>query len=797
MNLRRAFFILALFAAPALRAAGWEQVTLFDWVYPSEPAYTALQKGVQESGIKHWLNARLASGDKLPQASARDLAALLMDDPKVDDQTKAVLKEKLSTEAQQLGMDSQAGALGQADALSHRLDVVGKRMDEIETIYKTNNYGKSNTPSLNLDVYTAFREDDPGGFLEQPGGLNISRRRSYLLGGANFTLNATVDKANFGVGLGLKYWGGDNTADNTAYQNFTIDSFANFQMPLDQGGIEVHLGDKLGVYLSPLLFGALFQEGREAFFVDVTNPYRPTPVIKILDLEYPAFTKDVRGVYVRRQGQAWYWPFSTTQLLYEPDNEWWLPYDTKVTTYAGRVDRDIHPTSWMDPGLWYLMAQRADKDKDQLQPFRTGGGAAVPSYQQFNIFPGTVESYGVGFELHLVKGTQLKFDGAYSNSIHSMPIAEFSPTSGPARTDADFAAIATLVQPIGPFNLAFEGGWAGPLFLSKPQSNDRIQNGAVMDSLDPLNFTAGPPKDPYAPVWATYMHDPAVMTNNNARGVLKAEWHGSWVSIGLYGGSNMQITPTGATVIINPVLEGRDDNGYGLFREFGTTYALPYRSWDPGLAYTRTDFGELAQQKFNQAFQGVARYGSAPTQTNAVYWQEISQLSYREIFYTVLLTQNGKGDNNLLAPSLKAYNFAGTRTVLDFGALFNRTLPSTVTLIAEDRELVGPGQGVTVNFAPQNLFSQAYGTGVWTHGITELLTVLVKGSYETWKSQQSYYPVDIIVRETGAGFDLRLDPFLTGLQANLRATDLRFEDLNMPSHNFSLWTLSIGTTLSY
>jgi hypothetical protein len=266
--------------------------------------------------------------------------------------------------------------------------------------------------------------------------------------------------------------------------------------------------------------------------------------------------------------------------------------------------------------------------------------------------------------------------------------------------------------------------------------------------------------------------------------------------LGVYEGVISQTNPSDARVVINPALQGRSDNGYGWFRLFGQSYAAvtaPIPPASPGVT------GLDAQNNFNRQTSGPARWGAVPGafagNTMNVNWQEISQVSYREVFFSTWLTEKGVGDNNLLTPSAKVTNYLGARLSFDVASLFLRTLPSKLTVVGELRDLAL--QAGVPSLDASNLFSQNYGFAVYEHGVTDAFVLLGRVGYETWKSNHSFYPLDMQTTEYGSGFDLRLDPLLSNLQLNCRANLMLFDDLNRPNRSFSLTSFSVGTTLNF
>ncbi len=81
------------------------------------------------------------------------------------------------------------------------------------------------------------------------------------------------------------------------------------------------------------------------------------------------------------------------------------------------------------------------------------------------------------------------------------------------------------------------------------------------------------------------------------------------------------------------------------------------------------------------------------------------------------------------------------------------------------------------------------GVAFLTAAMTQAFSLVGMAGYETWKSAHSYYPVNMQTREFGAGMDWKLDPIVTGLQFNLRVSEMDFDDLNIASRELSLLAL--------
>src|SRR6266705_784305 len=115
-------------------------------------------------------------------------------------------------------------------------------------------------------------------------------------------MNGTVGKTNFNLELTGEYWYNQLSGSDYDLRNPLYDAGASFEIPLETGGLDVVLGQAQDLMLSPLLFSALLQVNRDAFFVDVTQPWRPSKLVKTLELGYPAGTYHFRGAYIKRSG---------------------------------------------------------------------------------------------------------------------------------------------------------------------------------------------------------------------------------------------------------------------------------------------------------------------------------------------------------------------------------------------------------------------------------------------------------------------------------------------------------------
>jgi hypothetical protein len=822
----------------------WQSVALFDWIYSGEASYTALKQAADEAQDHGWISQRMQTGQKLPQASARDLALKLEDSPSVDPTTKGKLKQYFADESKQMAQNDQAATAKRLDDLDGTLADASKRLDDLEASLIKNHYGKSSAQGLTLLLYNGFRNDSPAGLAQ-------SMERGMYAGGMELQFMGTVDKVNYTFSLGTEvYYSNLNASNGTCgtcsgwpdeadslltwnnglnYYSL-IDGGASFQFPLGNGGgLDINLGSGQDLELSPLLFGAEELVNTDAFFQDVMMAYRPPKDIKTLELNYPASTSHFRGVTVSKQGAVWYWPFTKTQLVYAPDTSWWASWDPKFDVVSLRLDEDLGQRGlWLDGGLIYGMVQHDGNDMDQMSGAGLGGHTGNPNNNPA-LFPQHVNSVGYGTNLRFSSGTIIHLDAAASAYDWQFGYG----ANAPLQAYSDTAFIGTIAQPVGPLNFSLQASQVGPHFLSTPRTPARVQygygpGGAFQDSIANAypyvgiqDMIYGPsptyPVQPPQLAWISMMNNPALATNNTRQLALKGEWHGSWISAGLYDGAQMQINPTDAYVWTTPYIEGNQNDGYGWFRMFGNTFAAePAPAPAPGQAGAYQvggvpgalmplpplsgagNFppGSVLQQNFDLPTDGVAIYGPGPKQITGAHWQQMDQLNNYETEFVTLLSQNGLGDDHMLASSVKTVNYAGANLLFDFAALMNRNLPLQVQIVGEDRDLE-TAPGFPAFAAGTGLFNQEYTVGFLSWGVNDMVTILGTAGYETWHTNQSDFPVNMQIKEFGLGADLKADPFVTGLLFNFRATMMRYDDLNIGSRELTLSTVSLGSTLQY
>jgi hypothetical protein len=790
--------------APHAHADGgkWEEVLLFDWVYPGESSYADLKAAANQVGSSDWVSQRLQAGEKVPQASARELAWTLSKDPRVDQGLQSKLKSDFADEAAMMKETGDRDLASEVGAVAAQFDAMSRQMDDIDATFKRNTYGKGETPSSTLQVATGYRLNNASGILQ-------GETHNYLEGGINFILNGTLDKATYTFSMGGIYWNNDESYQESV-RSFQSNADLNFVFPLFGSGLVVNLSQVNTVFLSNLLFSTITLTGRDLYAVDLDTTgvfYWVPGTLQELNMNYPAAVKSVSGLNIQTQGSSAWWPFTSTNFLFGPESDFWEQYTTAKFVYTGlRLEEDLGPKGrFLDDLLFFGVGLNANRDAGLLL------GAAIS-----NLAPQTVNSYSVGVKAQLSSGSSLNFE--YSGTNVSAQNNPGQPVYNV--NEGDNAYLGTVVQPVGPFNIGLEAGMAGKDFLTGGLPDwggvavvplASAQTGSVLSTTvqDPFTSTeldstpATAKQFPNNLVQITDLSEATLLSSNTSRYAAKGQWTGSWISLGLYDGTITQLTPSSAFVMTTPYIEGRTYNGYGWFQMIGQSYADPPApdtpvspaSAPPAPGPVQSNTGVRDQGLFNQPDDGYAIDPAKSSAPLAVHWNYIGQHMYREAEYTVLLSEHGVGDNHVMPDSIKDINYAGGTLKLDFKSLFSRQRPMEFDIIGEDKD-VAPQSGLPA-FDAKNFFNQQYYVGFFDMGLTDKVDFLATSGYETWRTDQSYFPVFVQVKEFGAGFDLNLDQYLTGLKLHFRSTWTNLEDLMQGQRQFSFYTLGIGTLLNY
>ena len=761
--------------------APWQTVTLFDWCYPGEAAYEAVKQAAAMAGDGGWAAQRLKAGLKLPQASARELAQRLAAQDGLAPELRARLTAAFADEPDQVAGAQSRALSATVQALSVRMEKDSDALDRLEASMARNSYGKGSRIGAVLDLYDGLR-------LDLPAGLDQGDQHAYMAGGLRSTLSGLVGKLDYQFTVDSEYLYDRLTGQDASSRANSLDAGVSFELPLGSGGLDVNLGSTQNLLLSPLLFASYFPQVPDAFDVDVTDPFRPPKVTKVMDVAYPAGTLNFRGLTVMRQGFSPWWPFSASQFVYTGDTNWWESWSTKFNYMALRLDEDL---PWhnrlLDGGLLYGIGSSNGNDLDALV------GAGSPLTGPNRVTQQRSSAVGLGGKLHNAWSGTLHFDAAATSYAVGAGATQV--------THPGVGWLASLVQPLGAFNLGLDLGAADPWFLSFPHNQAHNQLGAVIDTYQYFGLDGA--SNAVGDAWTTMIGAPGELSNNTQRAALKLEWHGSWVSLGLYDGIESQLQATDAFVQTTPYLEGNQQDGYGFFRLFGQDFGpVPAPGTVPAGVPASLNMGQHLQGLFNLPTDSVQAQPGTWAQPVAgpaakVHWQQMSQYNDYESEFTLLLTQGGVGDNRLLAPSAKTLNYAGGSLLLDFAALMGLDLPLQVNLVGELRDLEPQAGLPALDGGSGGLMNQQYLVGTFTGGLSDTLTMLAMAGVETWRSQHSYYPLDIQVMEFGLGFDLKADPVVTGLAFNLRGSFLRLDDMNIGSRQLVLSTVSLGSTLTY
>lgn len=759
----------------------WDSVLLWDWYYPGEAPYEALKAAAAAAGSTDWLSQMLARGEKVPQASARDLAWALAAAAGEDPAQRERLRSLFRDEADEVQQRSKAEA--DTQALLGSLDALDRRIDEIDATYQRNNYYKGSELAASADVYSACRIDAPSGVAE--GGAKASP-----LAGVSMQLNGTADKSTFILTLGYA----DSTDDDLWDMSSLMAGFnAAFSLlePVLQGGMQLDLG-AMNVKFSPLLLATPYPVDRDLFALDVTQAYRPPKELKDLDLTYPAAESALTGLHLQTAGLGGWWPFTNFEFVYAPsDNTFYRYYDAKFDVASVKGEYEVTQLGVVDDFKLYAVAEEAGSDSYALNA--DGPVAQAWNGQPMSAVAQHSDSWSLGTQLQLRSGTALFLEGAQSHyESNQGPIGA---PSGQPEYENGSAALATLNQPLGLISTGLELGFASPEFTTTGHNAGGLQQGATTDTLIgtaelvPIPGTSG---------YYTQVRDPEVLDNNSRRAALKASWAGSFLSLGAYDGVVEQDVASGPYVQTGPYLEGESFNGYGWYRVFGQNYGAPPL---PGSAQPAAQAANMGPDTNSQIF--LWRYNSptdgmaaAPNGAQgAVHWQQLSQPAYREAAYTVLLSRDGVGDDRVAADSVKDLNYLGGVFKVDFKSLFGLSRTLDLNCLAEDRD-VSLRAGLP-SFGAGNLFNQEFTVGYLRWAAGDNVTLLGMAGYEVWRTDQSYFPVLIQTQEEGLGADFKLDPWLSGLAISLRSSWMDNQDLNVGSRQFTLWTLSAAAALSY
>src|SRR5438874_361019 len=139
MPFARPILSLALFLSLALPVQAVEN-PFYDWLEPTDPGYVLLQNDTLKSSQTGWVVDRLKAGKRLPQASARDLAARLMEDPMLTQAQHEELDLAFPPEVMVLEPGFKKNEK-HVDDLADHMDLVEAQLDQFERSWRSNIVG--------------------------------------------------------------------------------------------------------------------------------------------------------------------------------------------------------------------------------------------------------------------------------------------------------------------------------------------------------------------------------------------------------------------------------------------------------------------------------------------------------------------------------------------------------------------------------------------------------------------------------------------------------------------------------
>ncbi len=807
-------FPLVLFLAVSWPSQG-AGMHFVDWFQSRDRAYQDLKQALAQAGLSMkpgtglagsmpaaqagplngpsgWVVDRIRGGYPIPQASARDLAAQLEADPAVSQDLKDRLRQDLPSEAGQF-QDHRAQILGKVQDLGQRMDALDHQVGEIEKSFARNNYGPYSSP---LDSITLVSSGDYQHWLgiepAQWGGPAVALEDTF---------NGTTGAMNYSFHFDLHY---DQELSNSNWQTpsqiasiLYIIGGSNATLLINRGwlaGTQFELGMEFYGF-SHLLFSGPGFRPSSPFFMG-------TDASTIGDVA-PSGQRTVQGLLIQKQGQSgWWWPFTNTQIVLEPlylggENNPYLPYagpySQHANEFAARLDlAGLNFIPGTQDSIPYLMTDLVKSDQAQLNGFQLNdtafNGVGVPE---------TDQAYGLGLTTQLDTGGQVLFEAATSDWQRQDSVQGYP---GYDKHFTGQAYYLNYTDTFGPLSLGLEASQVDPYFITgghEGYASGNQQAGSTFDSTvdDPRPGNWGDT------TWETLSLDPTVISNNTQRAFLNATWLGSWSTLQLSGGVSKQINPSGPWIRASEYFDNNQNNGYSWFNLFGEHYSY----WLPGEQVNSAAINP-ALVGYNGVTQGQAYYHGQPLQYPAVlsngipygtppagvYWDDLTQLFYRWTTQTIWLSQNGVGDPNLRADSVKYLNSARLDWTIDFQALMGSELPRNLKLFSQYEDTAEQLQAPGLGAAP--LLRQVADGADLLWDLNEAWEIVAMAGYETWNSQYSYFPVAFLEKTAGLGVNLQLAPLLRGLTVNLRCRYYGHEDLNFENRSFSGWIATLGST---
>ncbi|MES2201585.1 MAG: hypothetical protein V4498_04980 [candidate division FCPU426 bacterium] len=820
----------------ALRSQSLDGARLFDWYYPSESSYQTLADAARQMGRRGWVVSMIQRGEKIPQASARELALDLEFDPRIPAELKARLKAQFPPETSGVTTAGKGAEGRDISNLESQFAALNARMDALEVTIKKNHYDKQTFPSTSASIRAAYVNSGAAGLLAGSndahfsGGINVNFDGQGDAGGFSFSISESIDHGNLLIPTSL------------VFQHGTLGTGApNFQMGYKDATLSVNLGGGHSLKRSALVLGGkAAPNANGAFVVDMESGNRPSynsPDLK-LGLPYDAVWAPLL-IYANKQGTAAYWPFSTTEIFYGPEPGFLEPYNGSKKHLWG-IDTELDMGNmWglVDHNLVYGAITGALNDRDQLRSFGaqdSPAGGTAWALGTDTLLPWGGElffEYGQSYE-YARNNTYQFATPAQQSQIEDYPSPKL--ITGFDRHYLDQAFVTAYTHPIGVMTIGLEYSHINPFFLpalgavssmiltsdnndpllnpygggiitpwyNSPNPGGHMENGKVV--VDKANDVA----------WGTEASDATGLMNNTDKVVLQSQFSWSWLSLGVFTGIAKQIEPSGPWLKTQPGFEsGSNEASAGgdflLYNHFGGSYYLPAAPLSPAPAKTNLAIFPYFDGSANAGYylwafnrpadgMGIDNKGVA----HPVHWNALAQFSYRRLDYYVLFSEKGVGDAHIDGFNQKYTNYLAGTLKFDFQAMLGTLTPAEIRVFALFSDVAAqPGTPSFGSVGPagpsQPYFTQVYFNAFARYGLTSTFSLVGLLGHEEWKSNHSFFPILTGTNEFGLGFDVDLAKILTGLGVFVRSRILYFEDYNIGERQYNAWSTAIGTNLNF